>query len=62
MTLPENIREKNNYNGFEIMYKKEIKFDDTIKCLYSETNNSYIVTIKSKDLSELHAIVKLYKK
>lgn len=61
MTLPNNIREKNNYKGFEIMYKKEIKHDDIIRCLYLETEETYIVTIKSEDLSKLHAVVKLYK-
>lgn len=61
MTLPEDIKMKNEYSGLEIMYKKEIKYKDKIKCLYKETEDAYIVTIKNDDLSELHAIVKLKK-
>ena len=61
MTLPDEIRRKNDYSGFEIMYKKEVKYGEIIKCLYTETESSYIVAIKNEDLSELHAIVKLNK-
>jgi len=61
MTLPEEIKIKNEYSGLEIMCKKEIKYKDKIKCLYKETEDAYVVTIKNEDLSELHAIVKLKK-
>lgn len=61
MTLPEEVRDSNNYSGFEIMYKKEVKYGDVIKCLYAENESSYIVAIKNEDLSDLHAIVKLNK-
>ena len=61
MTLPEEVKIKNEYSGLEIMYKKEIKYKEKIKCLYVETEDSYVVTIKNEDLSELHAIVKLLK-
>lgn len=61
MTLPEEIKMKNEYRGLEIMYKKEIKYKEKIKCLYVETEESYLVTIKNEDLSQLHAIVKLKK-
>ena len=44
------------------MYKKEIKYKDKIKCLYKETEDAYVVTIKNEDLSNLHAIVKMIKK
>ena len=43
------------------MYKKEIKYKEKIKCFYTENEESYVVTIKNEDLSELHAIVKLIK-
>lgn len=59
MTLPEEIKLKNEYSGIEIMYKKEIKYKEKIKCLYAEMDDGYIVAIKSEDLSTLHAIVKL---
>ena len=61
MTLPEEIKIRNDYSGLEIMYKKEIKYKDKIKCLYAELDDSYVVSIKNEDLSELHAIVKLTK-
>jgi acyl-ACP thioesterase len=61
MTLPEEIKIKNEYSGLEIMYKKEIKYKDKIKCMYGQTEDAYVVTIKNEDLSELHAIVKLKK-
>ena len=43
------------------MYKKEIIKDEIVKCLFVETEDSYIVTIKSKDNSVLHAIIKFNK-
>lgn len=58
MTLPEEIRNNIKNSNFEIMYKKEIKYKEIIKCLYSETENEYVVTIKSEDLSKLHAVIK----
>ena len=48
------------FDNIEIIYRKQIKLDDTIKCFYSYYNNQHIVTIKSEDLSVVHAIVKLY--
>lgn len=59
MTLPEEIKIKNEYSGLEIMYKKEIKYKEKVKCLYAKTEDAYVVTIKNEDLSQLHAIVKL---
>ena len=59
MALPDEIKKTNNFSSFEIMYKKEIKYKDTVKCFVSEDESSYIVTIKNKDLSEVHAIIKL---
>lgn len=61
VTLPEEVKIKNQYSGIEIMYKKEIRYKEKIKCLYAETDEAYIVTIKNEDLSEIHAIVKLLK-
>ena len=58
-SLPEEVYQNNNFNNIEIMYKKEIKYKDKIKCLYKCENNEHIVVIKSEDLKTLHAIVKL---
>ena len=42
------------------MYKKQCLLGDEIVCFYTKvTDNEHIVTIKSKDLKVLHAIVKL---
>lgn len=60
MILPEEIRKSNNCSNFEIMYKKEIKYGDIIKCYYAEPENaSYVVTLKNAETVELCAIIKL---
>lgn len=58
--LPEKIYKSDELNNIEIMYKKQIKFDDDIVCLYSNENNQHTVSIKSKDGKVLHSIIKLY--
>lgn len=45
--------------NIEVMYKKEIKETDKIKCKYTVENNSHYVVIKSEDDKVLHAIIKL---
>lgn len=60
--LPDEISKENNFCGFEIMYKKEIKYKDSVKCLYSEDDNSHIITIKSADSDDIFSVIKLYKK
>lgn len=45
--------------NIEVMYKKEIKETDKIKCKYAVENNSHYVVIKSEDDKVLHAIIKL---
>lgn len=58
--LPENVYNNNQFNNFEILYKKEIKFGDTVKCFYSCEDIFHTVTIKSNNENTLHAIIKLY--
>lgn len=58
-SLPEDVYQNNIFNNIDIMYKKEIKYKDKIKCLYKFENNEHIVSIKSEDLKTLHAIIKL---
>ena len=55
--LPNKIYEQEELNEFEIMYKKEIKYGERPKVFYSYENNLHIVTIKSNDESEIHAII-----
>ena len=58
--LPEEIYENTIFNNIEILYKKEIKLNDSVKFLYSEEEGAHIVTIKSLDDKILHTIVRLY--
>lgn len=58
--LPEEAFENDNFNNYEIMYKKEIKYGETVHIHYSYINNEHIFTIKSEDEKNLHAIIKLY--
>lgn len=58
--LPEEVYKNEKFNNIEIMYKKQIKYNDKIKCLYSKENNKHIIAIKSEDEKTLHAIINLY--
>lgn len=58
-TLPDNVYTNSSLNQVEIMYKKEIKLGDTVKCLYIYSNQEHYVVVKSLDDSILHAVIKL---
>lgn len=58
-TLPEEIYQQRPFNLVRIMYKKEIKLGDIVKCNYSYENNKHIVVIQSQDEKTLHAIIEL---
>lgn len=60
--LPEDVKNKISDCDFEILYKKEIPENTKVKCLYAETEDAYIVSFKSEDLSVLHSIVKYHKR
>ncbi len=45
--------------NIEVMYKKEIKETDKIKCKYAIEDNAHYSVIKSEDDKILHAIIKL---
>lgn len=60
--LPEDLYLNTSFNDIEIMYKKEVKLGEQIRCLYTMQNDIHIITIKSNDLSTVHAIIKLYNK
>lgn len=57
--LPEDIYKTKEFNEFEIMYKKEVKLGDNVKCLYSNIEDKHIITIKSQDETIVHAIINL---
>lgn len=58
--LPEEIFDGNELNNVEIMYKKELKYGDTVKSYLYKEDNSYIIVMKNFDSSIIHAIIKLY--
>lgn len=58
--LPDSIFDNTTFYNLEIVYKKEIKFRENINCYYSFEDNKHIITIKNKDNSIVHSIVKLY--
>ena len=45
--------------NIEVMYKKEIKETDKIKCKYAIEDGAHYAVIKSEDDKILHAIIKL---
>ena len=57
--LPEEIALKNEFNNFEIMYKKEIKLGENVKAIYTKEDEYNYIIIKNEDESILHAIIKL---
>lgn len=59
--LPENIRNAVSACGFDVVYKQEIPQDAVVKFMLSEAENSWTVTIKSEDMSVLHAIIVYHK-
>ena len=56
--LPDDVYENCRFQNIEVMYKKEIRFGETVKCFYSCDQDSHYITIKSEDESTLHAIIK----
>lgn len=50
------------FNAFEVLYKKEVKQGDTVKCLVSEDEEGFTVAVKSEDESLLHTLLRFYKK
>ncbi len=57
--LPKDIYNNADFRNLEIMYKKECKLGDEVAVLYSKTDNTHTITIKSKDLSVLHCIIQM---
>ncbi len=57
--LPDEIYNSENLDNIEIIYKKEIKYGETVKCLYAKQDNENIVVIKDEQEKEIHAIVKM---
>lgn len=57
--LPEEVYSNIDLKNIEIMYKKEIKLGQTVRCFYCNLDEKHYITIKSEDESILHAIITL---
>lgn len=57
--LPESVYDNSNLDSFEILYKKETKLGETIKCFYSKVNDSHFIVMKSEDEKIVHCVIKL---
>lgn len=57
--LPEDVYRGALFKDVKIIYKKEIKLGETVKCKYAFKENKHIVVVKSKDESILHAIIEM---
>ena len=61
LVLPEAIYNKSEALEFEIMYRQAIKYNEEVRCLFTDMDEYYNITVKSLDLKELKAIIRLYK-
>lgn len=57
--LPDEVYNNDELNNVRISYKKEIKYGETIKILYSYEDNKHIITIKDKEDTKIHSIIEL---
>lgn len=48
-----------NAKKVEILYKKEIRDANIVKCLYGIQDSSHYAVVKSEDENILHAIIRL---
>ena len=58
--LPEEVYDGSELNNVEILYKRELKYGDTVKSYLYQESDTYIIVMKSENSTVLHAIVKLY--
>ena len=58
--LPYAMYNQTECNNLEILFKKQIKFNDKIIAAYAKEKNENIIAIKSEDEETLHAIIKLF--
>ncbi len=57
--LPQDVYDNSKIDSFEILYKKETKLGETIKCFYSKINNSHFIVMKTEDEKNVHCVVRL---
>ncbi len=56
--LPEDVYENSNLDCFEILYKKETKLGETIKCFYAKIEQSHYVVMKAQDETTIHCVIR----
>lgn len=57
--LPDEVAILKEPSEFEVMYKHEVKLGETVTAVYSKKDDYHYVSIKSKDESKTHAIIRL---
>ena len=57
--LPEDVYRGALFNDVRIIYKKEIKYGDIVKCKYVFKDDKHIVVIKNQDETIVHAMIEL---
>lgn len=59
-TMPiEVFKAHDSFGEFEILYKRECKLHDRLKCFYTFENGYHIITIRDEEARLLHAVVRL---
>ena len=58
--LPQEVYDQRPFDNVRIMYKKEIKLGDTIKCHYTKKDDKHIVVIDSENGKVLHSVIELW--
>ena len=49
-----------NAKMIEVLYKKEIRNVNQVKCFYGIQNDEHYAVIKSEDEKTIHAIIRMY--
>ena len=57
--LPEEVYKGALFNDVRIIYKKEIKLGETVKCKYCFENDKHIVVVKNENENIIHAIIEM---
>lgn len=57
--LPDEVAVLREPSEFEVMYKHEVKLGETVTAVYSRKDDYHYVSIKNKDESKTHAIIRL---
>ncbi len=59
--LPEEVYRSGEADMFDITYRKAIPYGETVNCLYCDAPDSYTVAVKSRDMKDTMALIRMYK-